>query len=237
MSPSRRVSFYLGVFYLITFITAIPALLLFDPVINDTDYVLGGGNDNRIFFAAFLELLLIIANIATALVPYSLLKRQSERLALSYVAARIMECVFIAVGILAVLAVVTLRRDFEGTPDTLVTVSRALVAIKDWTFLFGPGFVVGIGNGLILGYLMYRSGLMPRTLTLFGLVGGPLVCLAGIAVLFDVFELGSAGQFIMTIPEIIWELSIGLWLTFKGFTPSPIAEAYDRDIQSGLEAA
>jgi Domain of unknown function (DUF4386) len=208
-----------GILYIITFITSIPALLLFGPVLNDADYIVSGGADNRIFLGAFLEILLIVANIGSALAPYAILKRYHERLALSYVAARIMESVFIGVGILAVLSVVTLRQDFVGATGTdstaLIAIGKALVAVKDWTFLFGPGFC-GIGNGMMLGYMMYRSRLMPRRLTYFGLVGGPLMVAAGIAALFGVFEPSGAAQFILTIPEIIWELSIGLWLTVKG---------------------
>jgi hypothetical protein len=135
-----------------------------------------------------------------------------------------MECVFIAVGILSVLAVVTLRQDIAGAADpaTLDAVGRSLVAIKDWTFLLGPGFVVGVGNGLMLGYLFYRSGLVPRRMAMLGLIGGPLIMLSGIAVLFDVIEQGSAAQAIATIPEFFWELSLGIYLAVKGFRRSPI---------------
>jgi hypothetical protein len=213
-------------------VTSIPALLLYDPVINRTDYVLGAGADNRIFVAAFLELLLIVGNIGSAVIPFPLFKRQHEGAALGFVAARIMECTCIAVGILAVLSVVTLRRDVGGAgaadPAALVVAGRSLVAVKDWTFLLGPGFVVGIGNGLLLGYLIYRSGLMPRRLALLGLVGGPLVCISGIAVLFDLVDLGSAPQFVMTIPEILWELSLCIYPTVKGFKPTAITAASDR---------
>jgi Domain of unknown function (DUF4386) len=115
-----------------------------------------------------------------------------------------------------VLAIVTLREDGSDS-DSLVAVGESLVAIKDWTFVLGPGFVVGVGNGLILGYLMYRSGLVPRGMAMLGLIGGPLVCASGIAVMFGVFEQGSAGQGIATIPEILWEGSLGIYLTVKGF--------------------
>ncbi|CAN5895094.1 hypothetical protein BH24CHL4_BH24CHL4_18410 [soil metagenome] len=234
MSSSRRIAFVTGVLFLITFITAIPALLLFDPVLNEADYIIGAGADNRVRLGAFLELLLIIANIGTALVLFPLLKRQNETVALGFVAARIMECVFIAAGILSVLSIVTLRQDFAGAGGaesaSLLVTGEALVAIKDWTFWLGPGFVVGIGNGLLLGYLMYRSGLVPRPLAMLGLIGGPLICASGIAIVFDVFEAGSVWQGIATIPEFLWELSLGIYLTMKGFTPSPIASAYDRDV-------
>jgi hypothetical protein len=207
------------VLFIITFITAIPALYLFQPVLDDpAGYIAGAGADNRIFFGALLELLLIIANIGTAVVLFPILKRQSEILALGYVTARVVECVFIAVGILSILAVVTLRQDAPGEG----ALAQSLAAIKDWTFLLGPGFVVGVGNGLLLGYLMYRSGLVPRPMAVLGLVGGPLVCASGIAVLFGVFDQGGAGQGIATIPEFLWELSLGIWLTVKGFRPSPV---------------
>ena len=170
-------------------------------------------------------MIVIIANIGTAVVLFPILKRQSESLALGYVTARVVESVFIGVGILSLLAVVTLRQDV-GTAGgaSIVLAGRSLVAIHDWTFLLGPGWVVGIGNGLILGYLMYRSGLVPRGMTWLGLIGGPLIILSGTLVLFDVIEPGSAGQAIATIPEFFWELSLGIYLIVKGFRPSPILE-------------
>jgi hypothetical protein len=152
------------------------------------------------------ELLRIVANIGTAIVLLPILKRQSESIALGYVMARVVESAFIAIGILSVLPVVILRQDLAGTgsyPATLTTVGRSLVAIKDWTFLLGPGFVVGIGNGLMLGYLMFRSGLVPRRMAMLGLVGGPLMCASGIAVLFGGIEQGSATQSVATIPEFL----------------------------------
>jgi uncharacterized protein DUF4386 len=161
-----------GVLFLVTFVTSIPALLLYDPVLNDTTYITGPGADDRVFLGAILELLLIIAYIGTALVLFPILKRQNEILALGYVTARVVECVFIAVGILSVLAVVTLRQEATGLDAAaLIAVGKALVAVKIASFLLGPGFVVGIGNGLILGYLMYRSGLVPRIMSILGLVG------------------------------------------------------------------
>jgi hypothetical protein len=220
---ARKVARVAGVLFLITFATSIPALLLYDPVLNDHSYITGAGSDTQVSLAAFLELLLIVANIGTAVVLYPILKRQSERLALGYVTARVVESAFILVGIVSVLAVLTLRQDLAGAgsdPATLNTIGRSLVAIKDWTFVLGPGFVVGVGNGLILGYLMYRSELVPPRMAMLGLVGGPLVCASGIAVVFDVIGQGSAGQAIATIPEFLWELSLGVYLTVKGFRPS-----------------
>jgi len=226
MGSPRKTALVAGVFFIITFVTSIPAVFLYNAVLKHTGYVVGAGADKRIFLGAFLELLLIIANIGTAVVLFPILKRVNETLALGYVAARLVECGFIAGGILSVLSVVTLRQDVGGAGTanaaSLHIVARSLVAIHDWSFLLGPGFIVGIGNGLLLGYMMYRSGLVPRRMAMLGLVGGPLVCASGIAVLFGVLGEGSAGQGIATVPEFAWELSLGIYLIVKGFKPSSI---------------
>ena len=224
MSPLRRTASLTGWLFIITFVASIPAFFIFyEPVLDHPNYIVGAGADNRIALGALLEMIVIIANIGTAVVLFPILKRQNESLALGYVTARVMESVFIAVGILSLMAVVTLRQDVGAAGgDSLIIAGRSLVAIHDWTFLLGPGWVVGVGNGLILGYLMYASGLVPRRMTWLGLVGGPLIILSGTLVLFDVIEPGSSAQAIATIPEFFWELSLGIYLIVKGFRPSPI---------------
>jgi hypothetical protein len=211
------------VLFILTFVTSIAGALLYGPALSDAGYITGAGADTRVLLGALFELGLVITNIGTAVVLFPILKRQDEGLALGYVTARLVECTFIVIGMVSVVSIVTLRQQATGSDTgSLLAVGRALVVVHDWTFLLGPGFVVGIGNGLILGWLMYRSGLMPRRLALFGVVGGPLLVASGIAVLLGIIGKGSALQGIATIPEIIWEASIGLVLTFKGFSPSPI---------------
>jgi hypothetical protein len=223
MNPTRRTASLVGVLFVITFITSIPAKLIYDSILDEPGYMAGAGADSSLLLAAFLELLLIAANIGTAVVLFPILKRQHEAASLGFVTARIVESVFIAVGILSVLAIVTLRQDPAGADAaSLSAVGTSLVAIHDWTFLLGPGFVVGIGNGLLLGYLMYRSGLVPPWLAILGLIGGPLIIASGIGVLFGAFEAGSTPQVIATAPEFVWELGLGIYLIVKGFRPSPI---------------
>jgi Domain of unknown function (DUF4386) len=217
----QRAARIAGVLFILTFITAIAARILFDPVRNDLDYIVGAGADTRVFLGASMELLLIVTNIGTAVVLFPILRRQNETLALGYVTARLVECTFIAVGLLSLLSVVTLRQDAAGADgDSLVLAGQSLVAIYEWTFVLGPGFVVGIGNGLILGYLMYRSGLVPRGMAMLGLIGGPLICASGLAVMFGAFDAGSAAQGIASIPEIAWEASLGIYLAVQGFKAS-----------------
>jgi hypothetical protein len=217
-----------GVLYLITYVTSIPALALYQPVLDDpAGYITGGGHDNQILFAALLELLLIIANIGTAVVIVPIMRRLNEELAIGYVTARLFECTFILVGILSVLGIITLRNEVAGASEG--TVAYTLAAIKDWTFLLGPGWVVGWGNGLILGYLMYRSGLVPRRAAWLGLIGGPLLIVTGTAIMLGGNQPSDtlrSLQGICTIPEFLWELFLGLYCTFKGFRPSsPILQA------------
>jgi hypothetical protein len=229
VNPLRRTAFLAGLLFIVTFVVSIPAaLVLYSPLLDHSDYVVGSGADSRIAVGALLEMILIVANIGTAVVLFPILKRQDETLALGYVTARVMESVFIAVGILGVLAVVTLRQDVGAAGgDSLVTVGRSLVAIHDWTFLLGPGWVVGIGNGLILGYLMFRSGLVPRGMAMLGLIGGPLIVVSGTLVLLNVVPPGSGVQVIATVPEFLWELSLGIYLMVKGFRACPITSSVD----------
>jgi hypothetical protein len=213
-TPDRKLALITGVLFVVTFLTSIPAVLLYDPALSDPGWVLGAGGDDGVLLGGFLELLLVAANIGTALALFPVLKRRSEALALGYVAARIVECTFIAIGALCMFTLVTLRAD-AGAADTQV--AHALVTLHDWTFLLGPGFVVGIGNGMLLGWLMWRSGLVPRRMAILGLVGGPLICLSGIAVMFGAAEQGGALQVVATVPEFLWEASLGVYLIAKGF--------------------
>jgi hypothetical protein len=219
MSLDQKRARWFGVLYLITFATSIPALLLYQPVLDDpAGYIAGAGHDKRILFGALLELLLIIANIGTAVVIVAIMRRRYEDLAIGYVTARIFECTFILVGILAVLGIITLRNETAGANEGAI--AYTLAAIKDWTFLLGPGWVVGWGNGLILGYLMFRTRLVPRPWPWLGLIGGPLLIITGTAILLGgnhPSDTLRSLQSIATIPEAAWELFLGIYCTVWGF--------------------
>ncbi len=215
-----------GVLFALTFVTAIAGLILYDPVLNDADYILGDGADTRVQLGALSEIFLAITNIGTAVVLWPIVKRQSETLALSYVASRVVESIIIVVGLISLLSVVTLREDFAGAgadAGSLTVAGESLVAIHDWTFLLGPGFCVGV-NGILLGYLFYRSGLVPRPIAMLGLIGGPLIFASSIAVLFGAYKQTEGAHFILSIPEIAFEASITIYLIVKGFKPSPILD-------------
>ena len=215
----QRTARIFGVLFIVTFVTSIAALALFQSVLDDpAGYIAGDGKDGQIYLGAFLEFLLILANVGTAVVLYPIVRRQNELLSVGYVAARIVECVFIAAGIIFVLGVVTLRTDSPDASDLAVS----LAALKDWTFLFGPGLVVPFGNGLILGYLMYTSGLVPRRVAWLGLIGGPLLLFGNVGVLFDWWD-QSGPVNVLVVPEFVWEAFLGIYCAVWGFRrDSPI---------------
>ena len=229
MDSTRKTALLTGVFFIITIVASIPALGLYGPVLNDAHYVLGGGADTRIYIGALLELITAAAGIGTAVTLFPVLKRQSEGMALGYVAARVVESTVIVVGIVSVLSVVTMRHDFAASSGasaaSYVIAGQALVAIHKWTFLIGPAFCSGIESGLMLGYLMYRSGLVPRPIAVLGLAGGTLAFIAATLELFAVFPQVSAASGILTLPEALFEATLGIWLIVKGFRPCPITAA------------
>jgi hypothetical protein len=213
-----------GWFFLATFVTSIPAYFVgYARILDDPGLITGTGADptTGVAIAATLEVFLIIANVATAVIAYPILKRESGIGALGYVSARLVEAIFIAIGIVSALAFVLMRQEATAVSDPVL--GEGLVALYYRAFLVGPGFMAGFANGVILGYLMYRSGLVPRGMAMLGLIGGPLVMAMGIAVMFDAIERGGAVQAIATAPEFAWELSLSIFCIVKGFrTSSPI---------------
>jgi hypothetical protein len=227
----RRTGRIFGWFFIGTFVTSIPARLLFVHGLgaswSDLHFIPGAGSDTSLKIGAILEFGLIVTQIATAVVIYPLARRQSETVALGYVTARIMESVFAAIGIISIISVVNVMEALTaagGQGAALAASGSSLVKSYDWAFLWGPGLVAGIGNGLLLGYLMYRSALVPPRMALLGLIGGALLVLSFVLQLFDVYDQGSGPSGLLALPEIAWELSLGIYCAWKGFRPeSPIA--------------
>jgi hypothetical protein len=231
-----------GWLFIGTFVTAIGAKILFVSGLggsfNEMRFIPGAVSETRVYLGAVLEFGVIATNIATAVVIYPIVRRQSEGVALGYVTARIVESAFILVGLISIISIVSVSTAMAGATGAEATAlavqGNSLAATYDWAFLFGPGLVVGFGNGLLLGYLMYRSGLVPRRMAMLGLIGGPMLILSFGFILFGVYENGSGPAFLMALPEIAWEASLGVYAAWKGFRPSPITETVDL---RGLAAA
>ena len=224
MTSLRKTALVAGVFYLITFIS-IPTLALYGPIKNHRDWILGSGGHTAVLVGGFLEVIVALAGIGTAVTLYPVVKRQNEGVALGFVAARVLEAGLIFTGVVSLLSLVTLRQDLGGPAGAnaaaLVTTGASHVAVYNWTFLLSQSLMPGI-NALLLGSLLYRSRLVPRIIPVLGLIGAPILITAVIATLFRGTGQAPSWAALAALPVAAWELSLGVWLVVKGFKPSPI---------------
>jgi hypothetical protein len=219
MTPARKAALIAGVCYLVTHVTSVAALVLYAPVLNRARYVTGAGSDTRVLVGGWLEVVLILAIVGTAVSLFPVVRRHGEGLAIGYVGLRALEAAVIAVGIVSLLAVVTLRQQDAGAAGggavALVAVGQGLVAVHNWTFLLGPNFVCAIDT-LVLAYLMWRSRLIPRFIAGLGLLGGPLLFVSATAVLFGAYRQVSWPGAVAPLPVFAWELTLAIFLIAKG---------------------
>jgi Domain of unknown function (DUF4386) len=227
MDSMRKTALVAGVFYLITFIS-IPTLALYSSVKNHRDWILGSGGHTGVLVGGFLEVIVALACIGTAVTLYPVLRRQNEGAALGFVAARVLEAGMIFTGVISLLSLLALRQDLGvaagANAAALVTTAASHVAVYNWTFLLGQSLMPGI-NALLLGSLLYRSRLVPRVIPVLGLIGAPLLVTAVIATLFRGNGHIPSLAVLAALPVAAWELSLGVWLVVKGFKPLPISAA------------
>jgi Domain of unknown function (DUF4386) len=222
MDSMRKTALVAGVFYLITFIS-IPTLALYGPLKNHRDWILSSGSHTGVLVGGFLEVVVALAGIGTAVTLYPVVKRENEGVALGFVAARVLEAGMIFTGAVSLLSLVSLRQDLGATAGAnataLVTIAASHVAVYNWTFLLGQSLMPAV-NALLLGSLLYRSRLVPRIIPLLGLIGAPLLICTVIATLFGGLKLGAPMPAALLVAA--WELSLGVWLVVKGFRPSSL---------------
>jgi hypothetical protein len=225
MDPMRKTALAAGVLYLVTFVGSIPALPLYHNILHNPNYLLGGASDTGVLWGAVGEVICALAGIGTAVALYPVARRHSQTGALGFVTSRVIEAAMIMVGVLSVLSLVTLHKAGASAADatSMVSTGRSLVALHDWTFLFGPGIMPAI-NALCIATVMHRTGLIPRIIPTIGLIGAPMLLASSIATLFGAWAQVSTISFFATLPIAAWEFSFGVWMTFKGFKPSAMAD-------------
>ncbi len=226
MDSHRSRAVLAGVLFIVAAGAAIAGLALYQPVLGDPSYIVRRtGADAQILLGAVFEVLVIIAVVGTAISLFPIVKKQNEGAALGYVAGRTVEGVVIAIGIISLITIVTLRSSFAGAVGAdaaaAVAVGRSLVAVHNWTFLFGPNLALGVNTSL-LAFLMFRSRLVPRAIAVLGLVGGPVVFASGTAELFGLYSQTSTVGAITAIPVFAWEMSLAFWMIVKGFKPEAV---------------
>lgn len=214
-TTARKISMTAGVLYLLTFVS-IPTLALYGPI-HEPNFILGSGPDTAVFIGGILEIIVALAGIGTAVVLYPVLKIQNEGFALGLVSSRVLEAGTIFAGVAFLLSVVSLRQAEAGA-DALAT-SHALVTLYDRIFLVGQSFLPAV-NDLLLGFLLYKSRLVPRILALVGIVGGPLLIVGFISVMFGFIGRFDSMAALSAVPVALFEFSLGVWLVVKGFNPA-----------------
>jgi Domain of unknown function (DUF4386) len=217
MTWLRKTALAAGVLYLLTFVS-IPTLGLYASV-RDPSYVVGPGSGTGVIWGVVLEMIVALAGIGTAVVLYPVVKRQNQALALGFAGVRVLEAATIVSGAVILMSMVTLRQ--AGAGAGALATGKALVAMHNWTFLLGQGFLPAV-CALLLGSLLYQSRLMPRILPLLAFIGAPLLATSAIATLFGFWTQVSPQSGLLTIPDAVWEFSLGVYLIVKGFKPSPI---------------
>ena len=217
LSSMRRTALVAGVLYLITFASSIPAVFLLGPVLNDPNFIIGGVGADQVRLGALFDIVNCLTAIGTAVALYSVVRRQHEGAAIGFVGSRLFEAAVLMIGTVSILSIVTLQQPGAtgAEASVLVTLQQALVAVRDWSFALGTG--VPALNAALLGYLMYRSRLVPRAIPMLGLIGAPLFASWVVGYILGITDGGSAWHAIAVAPIFFWELSIGLWMTFKGF--------------------
>jgi len=227
MDPDRKATLAAGLFYIATFVFSIPALGLYGGAIDDPSWVLGVGSDSGVLWGGLFEVLTGLTGIGTAAALYPILKRHAPGRAAGFVGARVLEAAIITAGVIAILAVYTMRQDLAGTdPTALTTTASSLVAVRDWSFLFGPGIIPAV-NALLFASILRQTGFVPRWIPTVGLIGAPLLVASSMGTLFGAFEQVTTISLLLALPIATWELSVGIYMTVKGFRtpPAPIEPA------------
>ena len=219
MTSFRKTALAGGILYLVTFLGSIPAAILVGPA-DTVSYVTGAGADQQVALGLVLELVNVFGCIACGVALFSVVRRVHEGLAIGYVTTRLFEAVTITVGVLGVLSLVTLRQTgaASGDAESLVPAAGALVAIRHWAMVLGPNMAAF--NALMLGTALYRARLVPRAIPALGLIGAPILISYVVLTVLGWNLQGTLFQVVAVMPFFIWELVLGLWLTFKGFNES-----------------
>ena len=227
MDATRKVALAGGIAYLVTFAASLPQLKLFADVIADpTGYISSPGSNTAVQVGSVLEILTAASGVATAVILYPVTRRVSRTAAIGFVTSRVVEAALILVGVVSILSVLTLQQHFAGATgaqaQAVGVTGESLVTMRQWTFLLGPGVMAGV-NDLFLGYILYRSGLVGRVIPIIGLVGGPLILVSDLMTILGVWGQTSGFGFLFGLPVGVFEFSVGVYLTVKGFRPAAVA--------------
>lgn len=220
MNP-RNSARIVGILFIIATVTGVLSFV-FGPDLTALDYLANLAiNENKVMMGLLLNFTMAVAIAGIPIFMYPILKQHNEALAVGYVGSRIIESVLIMVGSLTLPLLLTVSQEFviAGSPETSVyqTLGTLLLAASEWTFWMGVSLVFSI-TAVILNSLLYRSNLVPRWLSGWGLIGGILYLITGSLGIFG-FTFGD----IYAAPIALQEMVFAVWLIVKGYNVSAIA--------------
>ena len=220
-NSSRKSAIIVGVLFIIaTAASILGSLVILSPILSAPDYLIAvSENQTEVIFGVFIDSINSAAVIAIAVMLFPILKRQSESSALGYVGFRILESVILIIGSISLLSIVTLSQDYGQAPAADASyfqiLGDLLLAASDWAQLLGAMIVFGL-TALILNSSLYQSKLVPRFISVWGLIGAILMLAAGLLALFGLGYL-SPITILLGLPLALNEMVLAVWLIVKGF--------------------
>ncbi|MDQ0874516.1 hypothetical protein QFZ77_003175 [Paenibacillus sp. V4I3] len=227
MNTNKKSALIVGILFILAAVTAIIGLILYDPILNGPDYLMEGSKHaNQVILGALMELMLVVSAVGTATTMFPILRKYNETIALWHLCFRFLEAIIITIGIISVLSLLTLSREFAAAaaPDTASFQASGILlkAVHDWTFLLGPLFMLGI-NTMLYSYIFYKSKLVPRFIPILGMTGATLVFICALLVMFGVIQQVSFWGAILALPVAANEMTLAVWLIVKGFNLSALS--------------
>lgn len=229
----RKNAKIIGVFFIIAAISAIIGLVLYNPILNEQNYLIKGAQySNQIIFGAVFELLLVATAVGTGIVFFPYLKKQNEAMALGYFCFRMLEAIFIMIGIVSVLSLLSISQKYTAEQvnfESYEAIAHALKSAHKWTFMLGPNFMLGI-NTFLYSYLLYCSRLIPKYFSILGMASAILIFIAALLEIFTIINQVSVIGFLLAFPIFIYEMSLAIFLIVKGFNSGKLKIIAERKL-------
>ncbi|OCA89318.1 DUF4386 domain-containing protein [Pseudobacillus wudalianchiensis] len=221
MTQDRMNGIIIGILYIAAAATSVIAVIFYQPVLSDQWYMsVANGFQTKVLIGVINDFLLVVTAIGTAVMLFPYIRRWNEHIALGYLCFRFMEAVFISIGLVSILGLLHISKYYEAgslaSEENLFAIGLVLQAFHRWTSMLGPNLMLGL-NTIMYSYLLFRTGLVPKPLALFGMATAVLVFIAGLLEMFGVVEPFSTAKGLIALPVGVYEMSLAVWLIVKGF--------------------
>jgi hypothetical protein len=210
-----------GWFFIIAAISSIIGLKLYDPILNDRNFLISANHHyTQIIIGAVSELILCVSAVGTSIMLFPLLKSYNERIALGYLSFRLLEVVFIMIGTVSILTALTVSEQFSNglisDKDNALNLMLILKGVHKWTFILGPNFMLAI-NTFLYSYFFIKTDLMPKNLARLGITASFLIMIAAMLEMFDIIQQISMWGILLALPIALYEMTLAVLLLVKGF--------------------